>query len=174
MPSYLFAIVVGELQQVKINHRNSVISEPCFVEKCAKEFEDMEKYLAALEKYISAYKWKEFNIVVLPLSFPFGGMENPNLTFLSPSVVVGDKSATSVVIHEMAHSWSGNGVTCQNWECFWLNEGMTVFFENEVYRELFGEEAYELKTVNGMNGLRKAIGVFGDTHSYTSLSPELK
>ena len=80
--------------------------------------------------------------MVLPKSFPFGGMENPNLTFLNPSLVVGDRSGVSVMIHEMIHSWSGNGVTCENWECFWLNEGLTVYFENGIIRRLFGENSY--------------------------------
>ena len=91
--------------------------------------------------------FKEFNLVVLPKSFPFGGMENPNLTFVSPSIVNGDKSC---IIHEMVHSWSGNLITCENWECYWLNEGLTKFLEREAIRALYGEEIYELETVNGV------------------------
>ena len=86
----------------------------------------------------------------MPKSFPFGGMENPNLTFVSPSIVVGDKSATDVVIHEMVHSWSGNLMSCANWESFWLNEGFTVFFERETVRNIYGEEIYQLECVNGV------------------------
>ena len=114
----------------------------------------MEKYLSAIENYLHPYEWGDFKAVVLPKSFPFGGMENPNLTFLSPSVVVGDKSGISTVIHEMVHSWSGNSLTCQNWECFWLNEGLTVFIEREVIRRLYGEDEYKLKAVEGNNSLK--------------------
>ncbi len=89
-------------------------------------------------------------MVVLPKSFPFGGMENPNLTFVSPSIVIGDKSCTDVVIHEMVHSWSGNLITCENWECFWLNEGLTMFLEREATRILHGEDIYELDAVIGV------------------------
>lgn len=104
-----------------------MISEPEIIDKCANEFSEMERYLTELEKYVTKYEWKVYRIVVLPPSFPYGGMENPVLTFASPTIIVGDKSQTEVVIHEMAHSWSGNLVTCGNWESFWLNEGWTKY-----------------------------------------------
>ena len=134
----------------------------------------MEKYLSAIEDYLHPYEWGDFKAVVLPKSFPFGGMENPNLTFLSPSVVVGDKSGISTVIHEMVHSWSGNSLTCQNWECFWLNEGLTVFIEREVIRRLYGEDEYKLKAVEGNNSLKTYVNIFGLNHSFSSLTPDVK
>lgn len=89
----------------------------------------MEVYLKTLEDYVTPYVWGNYNIVILPPSFPYGGMENPLLTFASPTIYTGDKSLTDVVIHEIAHSWSGNLVSCANWDYFWLNEGMTMFLE---------------------------------------------
>jgi len=89
---------------------------------------------------LTNYEWGRYRLVVLPPSFPYGGMENPNLTFVSPSIIIGDKSGTDVVIHEMAHSWSGNLVSCKNWECFWLNEGLTKFLENQTIKKIKGQE----------------------------------
>lgn len=95
---------------------------------------------------MTKYEWGRYRIVILPPSFPYGGMENPLLTFASPSIIVGDKSANDVVIHEMAHSWSGNLVSCKNWESFWLNEGLTKYLENEILRQIKGVEVYETKS----------------------------
>lgn len=111
--------------------------------------------------------------MVLPKSFPFGGMENPNLTFVSPTLIVGDKSATDVMIHEMVHSWSGNLMSCKNWECFWLNEGLTMFFEREALRDLYGEDHYKLHAVIGNRSLKKSIEALINT-PYTALTPPLK
>ena len=133
----------------------------------------MEKYLQALENYTFPYVWGEYNIVILPPSFPYGGMENPLLTFASPSIIVGDKSNISTVIHEMAHSWSGNLVSCKDWTNFWLNEGITVYLERQVTRELKGEDEYKLSSLEGDERLREAVEAFGAEHSFTSLTPDL-
>ncbi|CAK94779.1 unnamed protein product (macronuclear) [Paramecium tetraurelia] len=173
IPSYLFAICAGDLEKKKISERTFVISEPILINKCANEFSDMEKYLSTIEEYLTPYKWNEYTVIVLPKAFPYGGMENPNLTFLSPSLVVGDKSETAVLIHEMIHSWSGNSMTCQNWECFWLNEGITTFIENKMVGKIFGKDQQTLHGLLGDNSLQKSINNFGAEHTYTTLSPKL-
>ncbi|EAS02663.2 peptidase M1 family aminopeptidase (macronuclear) [Tetrahymena thermophila SB210] len=171
IPSYLFALVAGNLEERKTSDRTSVISEPEVIEKYTKELEDMEVQLKTLEEIITPYEWEEYKIVVLPASFPYGGMENPLLTFASPSIIVGDKSATDVVIHEMAHSWSGNLFTCKNWREVWLNEGWTGYFECEAIRKLHGEEEYQVKFSMLDNELKNSIDKIGHHHSYTTLNP---
>ncbi|KAL4441948.1 hypothetical protein ABPG74_003699 [Tetrahymena malaccensis] len=171
IPSYLFALVAGNLEERKTSDRTSVISEPEVIEKYAKELEDMEVQLKTLEEIITPYEWEEYKVVVLPASFPYGGMENPQLTFASPSIIVGDKSATDVIIHEMAHSWSGNLFTCKNWREVWLNEGWTVYFECEAIRKLHGEEEYQIKFYMLDNELKNTIDKIGHHHSYTTLNP---
>jgi leukotriene-A4 hydrolase len=110
-----------------------VITEPLGLELAAKELEDLEDGIKKIEEYTGVnYVWGTYAILVLPPSFPFGGMENPLLTFVSPTIIVGDKSEVSVANHEIAHSWSGNLVTNINWDAFWLNEGFTVFIERKV------------------------------------------
>ncbi len=133
----------------------------------------MEDYLQALERFTFPYVWGEYNIVILPPSFPYGGMENPLITFGSPSIIVGDKSNTRTVIHEMAHSWSGNLVSCKNWSNFWINEGITVYLERQIIRELSGEDAYKLCSLVGDESLREAVESIGADHSFTSLTPDL-
>lgn len=157
----------------KISERTSVIAEPEVIEKSVKELEDMEIQLKTLENFITPYEWKEYKVVVLPPSFPYGGMENPLLTFASPSIIVGDKSSTDVIIHEMAHSWSGNLFSCKNWNSFWLNESWTVYFESEAVRILHGEEAYNAKFALLDKDLKNCIDSIGHDHSYTTLNPQI-
>ena len=104
----------------------------------ANELETLETLLDEAEKYLTPYIWGNYTIVVLPPSFPFGGMENPLLTFASPTIIVGDKSQVYVATHEIAHSWTGNDVTCRDWENFWINEGFTVFSERKVSGKIHG------------------------------------
>lgn len=118
VPSYLVAIIAGNVVSRSVGNRTNVIAEPDVIDLAAKELSDLEMYLSTLEKYINfKYSWKQYNIVIMPPSFPLGGMENPLLTFASPSIITssGDKSGVSVAIHEIAHSWTGNTVTCANW-----------------------------------------------------------
>ena len=109
-----------------------MITEPSDIDRVAAELDTLETLLDETEAYLTPYIWGTYTIVVLPPSFPFGGMENPLLTFASPTIIVGDKSQVYVATHEIAHSWSGNDVTCRNWEHFWINEGFTVFEERKV------------------------------------------
>ena len=108
------------------------------------EFQDLPKMMKAAEKIYGKYQWDQYDLLVLPYSFPFGGMENPMLTFVNPTIITGDRSLTSVVAHELAHSWSGNLVTNRTWNDFWLNEGFTVYFEQRIMEELYGKDVSDI------------------------------
>lgn len=144
IPCYLIALAVGDLKYRKLGKNCGVYSEPGLVDKCAYEFVDLPKMIHAAEKIYGKYQWDEYDLIVLPYSFPFGGMENPRLTFASPTLLAGDRSLVSVVAHELAHSWSGNLVTNATWDDFWLNEGFTVYFENRIMEEIYGAEIADI------------------------------
>ncbi|SBV37006.1 Peptidase M1 membrane alanine aminopeptidase [uncultured Stenotrophomonas sp.] len=145
IPSYLLAIAAGDLVFEPISQRSGVWAEPAMVNKAAKEFEDTEKMIGAAEKLYGEYRWGRYDMLVLPPSFPFGGMENPRLTFATPTVIVGDKSLVSLVAHELAHSWSGNLVTNASWKDIWLNEGFTTYVQARITEALYGQEAAEME-----------------------------
>lgn len=136
IPSYLLAMAVGDIVYKNLGRRVGVYTEPSKMEMVANELSDLELLLDTTEAYLTPYIWGTYDILVLPPSFPYGGMENPLLTFASPTIIVGDKSQVYVATHEIAHSWTGNDVTCQNWENMWLNEGFTVFEERKVSQQL--------------------------------------
>ncbi|MFK7784316.1 MAG: M1 family metallopeptidase [Crocinitomicaceae bacterium] len=140
IPCYLIAIAVGDLMYTPLGDRSGIYSEPELAQECEYEFTDLPKMIDAAEDLYGAYQWDQFDMVILPYSFPFGGMENPRLTFANPTLIAGDQSLVSVVAHELAHSWSGNLVTNATWDDFWLNEGFTVYFENRIMEALYGEE----------------------------------
>jgi len=141
IPPYLFALAVGDLAFARIGARTGVWSEPSVVQAAAWEFADLEKMLGAVEALYGPYRWGRYDILVLPPSFPYGGMENPRLTFMSPTVIAGDRSLISIAAHELAHSWSGNLVTNATWRDFWLNEGVTTYIEERIVEQLYGPEA---------------------------------
>ena len=173
IPSYLVAFVAGELEFAKISNRCGVWTEKGLASLAAKEFIDAEKYIEIAEKYLNhPYEWKIYNILVLPFSFPFGGMENPNLTFVTPALLAGDKSMSNVIGHEISHSWTGNLVTNKNWKNFWVNEGFTKFMERKLDKILLGEEMSKLESIVGNNSLISAIKMFGEDSHFTSLSPD--
>ena len=140
IPSYLIALAVGDLEFASLGERTGVYCEPSMVEACVYEFVDVEKMVIAAEELYGEYKWGRYDLIVLPPSFPFGGMENPKLTFATPTILAGDRSLVSLVAHELAHSWSGNLVTNATWDDFWLNEGFTVYFENRIMEQVYGKE----------------------------------
>ncbi len=140
IPSYLIALAVGDIEFRPIGERAGVYAEPSVVEAAESEFEDLESMMQAAEKLFGPYRWGRYDVLVLPPSFPFGGMENPRLTFATPTLLAGDKSLVSVIAHELAHSWSGNLVTNATWRDFWLNEGFTVYLENRIQEEVYGLE----------------------------------
>ena len=141
VPPYLIALAVGDLEFKAIGRRTGVYAEPGVVGKAAAEFSDLEKMVEAVEGLYGPYRWGRYDVLVLPPSFPFGGMENPRLTFLSPTVLAGDKSLVSLLAHELAHSWSGNLVSNATWGDFWLNEGFTVYLERRIVEKVYGQEA---------------------------------
>lgn len=138
IPSYLIAIAVGDLHFQKMSEHTGVYAEKTWLAKAAAEFNDTQKMMDVASKLYGQYPWGRYDLLILPASFPFGGMENPRLSFITPTVITGDKSLVSLIAHELAHSWSGNLVTNSNWNDLWLNEGFTNFFENRLMAEVYG------------------------------------
>ena len=157
IPSYLIALAVGNLAFKATGPRTGVYAEPGVVERAAAEFGDMEKMVKAVEGLYGPYRWGRYDILVLPPSFPFGGMENPRLTFASPTVLAGDKSLVSLVAHELSHSWSGNLVSNATWRDFWLNEGFTVYLERRIIEKVYGKERARMESVLGRRNLEREM-----------------
>lgn len=158
IPSYLFAIASGDLTSLPIGPRSKVYSEPPNIHACQYEFEaDTEKFIEAAENIVFPYEWKTYNVLVLPPSFPYGGMENPNITFATPTLISGDRQNVDVIAHELAHSWSGNLVTNCSWEHFWLNEGWTVYLERRIVGAIHGEAHRHFSAIIGWKDLQSAI-----------------
>ena len=147
IPSYLIALAVGDLAFEPLGPRSGVYAEPCVVQRAAMEFADIEKMIEATEGLYGPYLWGRYDMLVLPPGFPYGGMENPRLPFVAPTVLAGDKSLVSVITHELAHSWSGNLVTNATWADYSLNEGFTVYVERRVIENIYGRQREE----NGSN-----------------------
>lgn len=160
IPPYLLAFAVGELAYRDLSPRSRVWSEPGALDAAAWEFADVERHLAAAEALFGPYDWERFDLLVMPPSFPYGGMENPRLTFLTPTLLAKDRSLVNVVAHELAHSWTGNLVTNVNAEHFWLNEGFTVYAERRIVEALDGAETAELQAALGRRELDEAIARF--------------
>ena len=144
IPSYLLALSVGDIEFAQISNRTGVYAEPSVLDDAVYEFADLEKMVQEAEKLYGPYAWGQYDLIVLPPSFPFGGMENPRLTFATPTILAGDRSLVSLVAHELAHSWSGNLVTNATWDDFWLNEGFTVYFEHRIMEAVYGREYAEM------------------------------
>ncbi|XP_028307424.1 leukotriene A-4 hydrolase [Gouania willdenowi] len=174
MPSYLIAIGVGALESREIGPRSRVWSEKEFVDKAAFEFSDTEKMLKTAEDLAGPYVWGQYDILVLPPSFPYGGMENPCLTFATPTLLAGDKSLSNVIAHEISHSWTGNLVTNKTWEHFWLNEGHTVYLERMIGRCMEGEQFRQFKAIGGWKDLQDSVNTFGANNPLTNLVPNLQ
>jgi leukotriene-A4 hydrolase len=153
IPPYLIAIAIGDLAFRPVGPRSGVFAEPSVVDKAAWEFADLEKMIEAAESIGGPYQWERYDVLVMPPSFPFGGMENPRLTFATPTILAGDRSLTSLIAHELAHSWSGNLVTNATWRDFWLNEGFTTYFENRIMEALYGPERAAMLQVLGRREL---------------------
>ena len=157
IPSYLLALAVGDISFRAIGKRTGVYAEPATIEDAAYEFADTERMLVSAEKLYGPYRWEQYDIIVLPPSFPFGGMENPRLTFATPTILAGDRSLVSLIAHELAHSWSGNLVTNATWDDFWLNEGFTVYFEHRIMEKVFGRDYDEMLALLGKRGLEREL-----------------
>ena len=173
IPSYLVAFVAGEMEYGRISERCGVWTEVGLCKSACYEFKDAEKYIKIAEEYLDhPYEWKIYNLVVLPFSFPYGGMENPNLTFVTPALLAGDCSMSNVIGHEISHSWTGNLVTNKNWANFWVNEGFTIFMERKLDSALLGEDMENLEAIVGNNELIADIKLYGEDSEFTKLSPD--
>jgi leukotriene-A4 hydrolase len=174
IPSYLFALAVGNIMAQPIGKRSRVFAEPEIVAAAAWEFADVDRMIEAAEDLFGPYIWDRFDLLVMPPSFPYGGMENPTLTYLTPTLIAGDRSLVGVVAHELAHSWTGNLVTNATWEDFWLNEGWTVYAERRILERLYGTDYMCLQAVNGRNDLIAAMRNFGAGSPFNKLKTDLK
>lgn len=157
IPCYLFALAIGDLEHRAISHRTGVWAEPSIADAAAYEFADMERMLRTAETLYGPYRWGKYEVLVLPPSFPYGGMENPRLTFATPTAIAGDRSLVALIAHEMAHSWSGNLVTNALWVDSWLNEGFTTYIEARIDEALYGEERANMARALDWAGIQRAI-----------------
>lgn len=157
IPSYLMAIAAGDLVFGAISERSGVWAEPAMLDAALAEFADSERMIQAAEQLYGPYRWGRYDLLILPPSFPFGGMENPRLSFITPTVIVGDRSLVSLIAHELAHSWSGNLVTNASWKDIWLNEGFTNYVEGRISEALYGEEAARMEVVINETSLHQEI-----------------
>lgn len=173
IPSYLMAIAVGDIEFQSIDNRTGVYAEPSMLKKSVWEFAELGKMVVAAEKLYGPYRWGRYDVLVLPPSFPYGGMENPNLTFLTPGVIAGDRSLTSLLAHELGHSWSGNLVTNATWDDIWLNEGFTTYVEHRIGEAIFGEKEFEMQNVITRKELVDNVAEYGDTSPDTRLKVSL-
>lgn len=173
IPPYLIALAVGDLAFKSVGARSGVYAEPSVVDAAANEFADLEKMIEAAESLYGPYRWGRYDILVMPPSFPFGGMENPRLTFATPTVLAGDRSLTSLAAHELAHSWSGNLVTNATWSDFWLNEGFTTYIENRIMEALYGKERAAMLELIGRQELAAEFTRLSDEPGDTILHIDL-
>jgi leukotriene-A4 hydrolase len=157
IPPYLIALAVGDLDFRATGPRSGVYAEPATLARAAWEFAEVESMMQACERLFGPYRWGRYDLLVLPPSFPFGGMENPKLTFVTPTVIAGDRSLVSLIAHELAHSWSGNLVTNATWNDFWLNEGFTVYIERRILEAVYGRERERQEAALGLEDLRHEL-----------------
>lgn len=172
IPTYLIAIGVGDLKFKAMSDRTGVYAEPAMLDSAVAEFDDTEEMVQVTEELYGPYRWGRYDLLILPPAFPYGGMENPRLSFITPTVIAGDKSLVSLIAHELAHSWSGNLVTNANWHDFWLNEGFTSYVENRIMEELFGRERALMEQSLAVQDLRQAVQDL--PKEYTVLNVDLK
>ena len=162
IPSYLLAIAAGDIAVKETGPRSAVYAEPSVVDGAAREFADTEKMIDTAESLYGPYRWGRYDLLVLPPSFPYGGMENPNMTFATPTIIVGDKSLVSVISHELAHSWSGNLVTSASWRDIWLNEGFTTYVQGRITEAVYGKSQADEEALLSARALQKSIGAMAE------------
>ncbi|KAF2623686.1 leukotriene A-4 hydrolase [Macroventuria anomochaeta] len=174
--SYLFAVASGDLACASIGPRSTVWTGPEELLECQRELEgEIEPFMKAIESTVAPnYQWTQYNILILPPSFPYGGMENPVWTYATPSIISGDKQNIDVIAHELSHSWSGNLVSCASWEHFWLNEGWTTYLERRIQASIHGEPHRHFSAIIGWKALEESIERYGADHEYTKLITNLK
>ncbi len=169
IPSYLIAIAVGDIKFRSLGTRTGVYAEPGVLDSAAKEFEDLEKMVSACESLFGPYRWGRYDLLILPPSAPYGGMENPRLSFITPTVIAGDKSLVSLIAHELAHSWSGNLVTNATWRDFWLNEGFTVYLERRIVEAIYGQRREQMEDALGLQSLRRDLAGLDPAHQQLAI-----
>jgi len=169
VPAYLLALAVGRLDFAPLGDHTGIYAEPTTLLRASYEFAALDRMVAAAEQLYGPYRWGRYDLLALPASFPFGGMENPCITFVTPTILAGDRSLTSLVAHELAHSWSGNLVTNATWNDFWLNEGFTVYFERRIMEQLYGRPYAEMLQVLGEADLHHTMQELGPTSPATHL-----
>ena len=175
IPSYLFAVASGDLASASIGPRSTVWTSPESLIACQWELSrDTETFIDAAESLIYPYAWTTYNVLVLPPSFPYGGMENPVFTFATPTIISGDRQNVDVIAHELSHSWSGNLVSNASWEHFWLNEGWTTYLERRIIGKVHGEAHLDFSALLGQTALNASIERFGAEHEFTKLVPSLE
>jgi hypothetical protein len=157
IPPYLIALACGKLEFREISERCGVYAEPALAAVAEAELADTEDMLSAAEDLFGPYRWERYDMIVLPPAFPFGGMENPRLTFLTPTMLAGDKSLVALIAHEMAHSWAGNLVTNATWRDFWLNEGVTTYCEGRIMERVYGKARADMETMIGVQRLEREM-----------------
>lgn len=162
IPSYLLALAVGDLEFKAMGQRTGVYAERELLEAAAQEFADTEAMLESTEEMYGPYRWDRYDLLILPPSFPFGGMENPRLSFITPTVIAGDKSLVALIAHELAHSWSGNLVTNASWRDLWLNEGFTTYLTNRIMQVVYGDKRYNMEMALGYADLKNDFNDLDD------------
>uniref|UniRef100_A0A8C1YBJ0 Arginyl aminopeptidase (aminopeptidase B) n=1 Tax=Cyprinus carpio TaxID=7962 RepID=A0A8C1YBJ0_CYPCA len=175
IPAYLVALAVGDLQSAEVGPRTRVWTEPCLLQAAKQEYDNViEDFLSVGEKLFGPYVWGRYDVLFMPPSFPFGGMENPCLTFVTPCLLAGDRSLADVIVHEICHSWFGNLVTNATWSDFWLNEGFTMYAQRRVCRELYGEAFTCLEAATGKALLRQHMDNTGEDHPLNKLRVKIE
>ncbi|AWB58252.1 M1 family metallopeptidase [Colwellia sp. Arc7-D] len=171
IPAYLIAIAVGDLEFKAMSKQTGIYAEQYILDRAVAEFDDTQLMIDETEKLFGAYRWGRYDLLILPPSFPFGGMENPRLSFITPTVVAGDKSLVNLIAHELAHSWSGNLVTNESWRDLWLNEGFTSYVENRIMEAVFGADRALMERALDAQNLSYEIAELppGDTQLYIDL-----
>jgi leukotriene A-4 hydrolase/aminopeptidase len=174
IPAYLMALAVGDITFKSIDDRTGVYAEPGMIEKSRYEFEDVGRMVNTAEQLYGPYRWGRYDVLVLPPGFPIGGMENPRLTFCTPTIIAGDRSLVSLIAHELAHSWSGNLVTNATWNDFWLNEGFTDYFERRIVEQMLGKSYSDMLWELGYQDLVEEVKNIGPQSRDTWLKLDLK
>jgi aminopeptidase N len=171
IPAYLIAIGVGDLHFKAMSHQTGIYAENNILDAAVAEFDDTQAMIDKAEEMYGKYRWGRYDLLILPPSFPFGGMENPRLSFITPTVIAGDKSLVNLIAHELAHSWSGNLVTNESWRDLWLNEGFTSYVENRIMEAVFGEDRAVMEQALAAQGLNDEMAELapGDTQLYIDL-----
>ncbi|MEW4447373.1 M1 family metallopeptidase [Qipengyuania sp. JC766] len=173
VPPYLIAIAAGDIEFRELGPRSGVWAEPEMIDAAAEELGDTEELIDAGIDLFGEYRWGRYDMIVLPPSFPYGGMENPVMTFLTPTFIAGDRSNNGLIAHELAHSWSGNLTTYASWRDGWLNEGVTSYIESRITEQVYGKERAEQEYALSYASLEEAVEEASEDNPTTAMrSPD--